>query len=68
MRVLVEPSRCAASGLCVLTAPEVFGQSDEDGTVALLDPTPARAVQPRVRAAAARCPSRAITLDQPAPP
>jgi ferredoxin len=68
MRVLVEPARCAASGLCVLTAPQVFGQSDEDGTVELLDPTPATALQSQVRAAAARCPSRAITLDRPAPP
>jgi ferredoxin len=63
MQVHVEPARCAASGLCVLTAPEVFGQSDEDGTVQLLNPTPASGLQPRVRAAAARCPARAIKLD-----
>jgi ferredoxin len=68
MRVHVEPARCAASGLCVLAAPEVFGQSDEDGTVELLDPTPASGLQPRVRAAAARCPARAISLGRPEPP
>jgi ferredoxin len=67
MRVHVDPEQCAASGLCVLTAPEVFGQSDEDGTVELLSPIPASGLHGRVRHAAARCPARAITLVGPPP-
>jgi ferredoxin len=63
MRVHVDPERCAASGLCVVTAPEVFGQSDEDGTVQLLSPAPDSSLHGRVRHAAARCPARAITLN-----
>jgi ferredoxin len=62
MRVDVDADRCAASGLCVLAAPEVFGQSDEDGKVQLLTPGPAGELHDRVRRAAARCPSGAIAL------
>jgi ferredoxin len=68
MRVHVDPQRCAAAGLCVLAAPEVFGQSDEDGTVRLLAAVPPAQLRPDVAAAAARCPSGAITVDEPPAP
>lgn len=68
MRVHVDPGRCAAAGLCVLAAPEVFDQSAEDGTVRLLAVTPPPRLRPAVTTAAARCPSGAITVHQPPDP
>jgi ferredoxin len=62
MRVRVDPRRCCSAGLCVLAVPEVFGQSDDDGTVRLLAPAPERGLWPAVARAAARCPSGAITV------
>ncbi|MDX3566844.1 ferredoxin, partial [Streptomyces scabiei] len=41
MKVRVDETRCCGAGSCVLIAPEVFDQRDEDGIVALLTPTPA---------------------------
>jgi ferredoxin len=68
MRVHVDPQRCAAAGLCVLAAPEVFDQSAEDGTVRLLAAAPPARLRPDVAAAAARCPSGAITVHRPPDP
>ncbi|MFC8124137.1 ferredoxin [Streptomyces sp. NPDC057302] len=62
MDVRVDRHRCAGSGLCMAQVPEVFDQSDEDGKVLLNAPTPPPELTPAVRAAAARCPSGAITL------
>ncbi|MDX2860790.1 ferredoxin, partial [Streptomyces scabiei] len=36
MKVRVDETRCCGAGSCVLIAPEVFDQRDEDGIVALL--------------------------------
>jgi ferredoxin len=36
MKVAVEQDRCVGSGQCVLLAPDVFDQRDEDGSVVLL--------------------------------
>ncbi|WP_327096405.1 ferredoxin [Nocardia vinacea] len=41
MKVSVEADKCVAAGQCVLPAPEVFDQREEDGVVILLDETPA---------------------------
>ncbi|MFJ8038959.1 ferredoxin [Kitasatospora sp. NPDC096147] len=71
MKVTVDQDRCCGSGQCVLTAPAVFDQSEDDGLVRLLDPTPGPADHAAVRLATALCPGGAITLpdqpDQPAP-
>ncbi|ULR52081.1 ferredoxin [Streptomyces deccanensis] len=63
MKVHVDETKCCGAGLCVLIAPEVFDQRDEDGIVVLLDQTPAAPHHPAVREAAAVCPTAAITLD-----
>lgn len=65
MRIDIDPERCAASGLCMLTVPEVFEQSDEDGKVTLLTGEAAGGLVARVRGAASRCPTGAITLSEP---
>ncbi|MEU6997962.1 ferredoxin [Nonomuraea sp. NPDC046570] len=57
--IAVDRERCASSGQCVLAAPEVFTQDEEDGRVVLLDAT---ASGPEVRRAVTGCPTRSITL------
>ncbi|MEV6996554.1 ferredoxin [Streptomyces sp. NPDC093982] len=63
MKVNVDQGRCCGAGQCVLIAPEVFDQRDEDGIVTLLEPGPAEGLQAAAREAAAVCPASAITID-----
>jgi ferredoxin len=65
MRVAVDVPKCVASGQCVLIAPEVFDQRDEDGIVVLLDESPAPTHHDSVRQAALVCPAVAIRLTEP---
>ncbi|MFC4563385.1 ferredoxin [Nocardiopsis mangrovi] len=60
MRMEVDTDRCVASGQCVLIAPELFDQRDEDGTVVLLDDAPAPERAAGAREAAMLCPASAI--------
>ncbi|MEU4684437.1 ferredoxin [Streptomyces xinghaiensis] len=62
MTLRVDRRRCAGSGLCAVRLPGVFDQSEEDGKVLLSTPEPGPRLAGAVRAAAARCPSGAITL------
>ncbi|MGW6911463.1 ferredoxin [Streptomyces sp. NPDC054940] len=63
MKVNVDQGLCCGAGQCVLIAPEVFDQRDEDGIVTLLEVNPAADVHAAVREAAAVCPAAAITID-----
>ncbi|MFE3827524.1 ferredoxin [Streptomyces sp. NPDC059092] len=62
MKVEVDVPKCVASGQCVLIAPEVFDQRDEDGLVVLLDETPPPGLDDAVRESAMVCPAAAIHL------
>ena len=62
MNVTVDQDTCIGSGQCVLTAPDVFDQRDDDGVVVLLDEDPPAERAEDVRRAAAGCPSQAITV------
>ena len=62
MRVSVDADRCVAAGHCVLLAPEVFDQRDEDGVVVLLSEKPAAELHDAVRESATMCPAGAIHL------
>jgi ferredoxin len=64
MKVLVDQEKCVASGQCVVAAPDVFDQRDEDGVVVLLDPAPPTEQDGDVRQAAAVCPALAITVEE----
>ncbi|MGV9382774.1 ferredoxin [Nonomuraea sp. NPDC003707] len=64
MNVSVEADKCVAAGQCVLLAPEVFDQREEDGVVILLDETPAAEHHDAVREAAMVCPAAAIHLTE----
>jgi ferredoxin len=63
MKVSVDTDKCIGSGQCVLTAPGVFDQRDEDGIVVLLNPDPPADVAADVQQAAALCPALAITVE-----
>ncbi|WP_151773846.1 ferredoxin [Streptomyces abyssomicinicus] len=62
MKVAVDQGLCCGAGQCVLLAPEVFDQQDEDGLVVLLDPEPGARHAAAVREAAATCPTGAVQL------
>ncbi|KII00205.1 ferredoxin [Streptomonospora alba] len=62
MKIAIHRNRCIAVGNCAALAPEVFDQSDEDGTVVVLDAAPPDHRHEQVREAALRCPSSAIAL------
>lgn len=63
MKVTVDQDKCIASGQCVLLAPEVFDQRDEDGVVMLRDAAPPTELDDVVEEAAQVCPSMAITVE-----
>ena len=62
MRVELDEPKCVASGQCVMAAPEVFDQRDDDGVAILLHEHPAPEYHEEVREAAAICPAAAIRL------
>lgn len=62
MKVEIEDVKCVASGQCVLVAPEVFDQRDEDGMVVLLTQAPGPDLHDAVRESAMICPAAAIHL------
>ena len=64
MIVHVDRQRCCSAGMCVLTAPEVFDQREEDGTVLLLR-QPRTDQEAAVRDAVGLCPSGALVLARP---
>ena len=64
MKVSVEADKCVAAGHCVLAAPEVFDQNEEDGVVIVLDDEPDPEFHEAVRQAAQLCPAAAIRLSE----
>ena len=62
MKVTVDQNICAASGNCVMTAPEVFDQRDDDGVVVLLNANPPAEQAEGARRASALCPALAIHI------
>ncbi|MEU4654028.1 ferredoxin [Streptomyces sp. NPDC023723] len=64
MKITVDEEKCCGAGQCVLIAPEVFDQRDEDGIVVLLADAPPAERHTAVREAAGVCPAAAIHLDE----
>ncbi|MEU5872172.1 ferredoxin [Glycomyces sp. NPDC047369] len=62
MNVIVHADKCVAAGQCVVLAPEVFDQRDDDGLVVLLEEAPEPGLEVAVRESAAACPAAAIEL------
>ena len=63
MNVEIDQEGCVAAGQCVLAAPEVFDQRDEDGVAVLLR-EPSADDYAATREAALLCPARAIALSE----
>jgi ferredoxin len=64
MRVVADRNVCVGAGMCVLTAPGVFDQDEEEGLVSLLVERPGPAEIERVRRAVDLCPSGALSLEE----
>ncbi|WP_033319311.1 ferredoxin [Streptomyces yerevanensis] len=62
MRVELDEPKCVAAGQCVMAAPDVFDQRDEDGVAVVLEEHPAVELLDGVREAVAVCPAAAIRL------
>lgn len=62
MVIDADPDLCVGSGMCALTAPDLFDQSQDDGTVVVLRPVPADRELDDARDAVRRCPSGALKL------
>jgi ferredoxin len=63
MQITVDQDKCCGAGQCVLLAPDVFDQREEDGIVTLLDPAPPAGLHDAVRQAAVVCPAAAIRIN-----
>ena len=64
LRVELDEPKCVASGQCVMAAPDVFDQRDDDGVAILLQEHPGLELQEEVAEAVAICPAAAIRLVQ----
>jgi ferredoxin len=64
MRIVVDVQRCRGAGLCALTAPEVFDQDENDGTVVVLEEEPPPEFHHVVGVAAQLCPNSVIRLEE----
>jgi ferredoxin len=61
MHVSIDQSRCIGAGQCVLNAPAVFDQGEDDGIVVLLDANPPASEADAAMRAARLCPAEVIT-------
>jgi ferredoxin len=62
MKVEIDRDKCVASGQCVLAAPTVFDQDEDDGIVVLLTDEPSPDAAAATREAAFLCPAQAILV------
>jgi ferredoxin len=64
MEIDLDQDRCVGAGQCVLAAPDVFDQRDEDGMVVLLLEEPPAELEAATEHAALLCPALAIVVDK----
>ncbi|NRQ37663.1 ferredoxin [Nonomuraea sp. NN258] len=62
MEINADTSVCIGAGMCALTVPEVFDQSEDEGLVVLLQKTPPEGAEDAVRRAVTLCPSGALSV------
>jgi ferredoxin len=64
MHITIDEMKCCAAGQCVLAAPDIFDQREDDGIVILLDADPPEELHAAAREAAAVCPAVAIEVHE----
>lgn len=63
MKITIAEDKCVAAGQCVLVAPDVFDQRDEDGVAVLLAEETPETEHGAVDEAARVCPAAAILVE-----
>lgn len=64
MKIIADTGKCVGAGQCVLTEPALFDQSEEDGTVIVLDSEPTGELVEKARDAVRICPSQALSIQE----
>lgn len=64
MKITIDYDKCIGAGQCVVEAPEVFDQSEDDGVVFMLVDSVLDSSAAAVRSAAHACPARIIHIDE----
>ncbi|MBB4686263.1 ferredoxin [Amycolatopsis jiangsuensis] len=64
MKIIADTGKCVGAGQCVLTEPELFDQSEDDGTVIVLNDKPEGELVEKAREAVNVCPSQALSLQE----
>jgi len=62
MKVSADLELCQGHQMCQFEAPDVFGLSDDEDKVVLLDQNPPEDLRPQVVQAVKYCPAMALTL------
>jgi ferredoxin len=63
MKVVADLDLCQAHQMCQLEAPTVFGLSDDEDKVVVLDENPDESLRAEVTAAIKYCPAMALSLE-----
>ena len=64
LRIELDQDMCIGAGQCVMTAPDLFDQRDDDGTAFLLQESPSPEQESAAKEAEALCPASAIRVHQ----
>lgn len=64
MQVFIDQDTCVGAGQCVMAAPAIFDQRDEDGVAFALHHEPDEQHRAEVAEAAQVCPAAAIRIEE----
>jgi ferredoxin len=64
LKIIADENMCIGAGACVIAAPGIFDQREDNGIVILLVEEPAPEQLEAVRSAVRQCPSAALSLEE----